>query len=300
MKNLFQSNKTDTNTIHTASSIQKGVITMTTTEKTGTHSFKTRIIAGALTLITAFSVGATALTSASAAETGKVESITYKSTPIYYSDDYFRHSSTEYDPHLATLSCIMTNFSVPLDNPKSVDDSSWYSKQPDRLHGFFDSIGFMDFDTNEDYVSRSGFDTIGVGCANRQVDDYTVIGVGIRSGGYFREWSNNVYLGDGSKSDYMHEGWYNAANKTINYINEYISANQITGKVQLWIAGFSRGGATASRTAQLSVMTIFSPTPLRLRRARTTTPKTLKSPAVSCITTSITSSTPTIRCQRLL
>lgn len=69
MKNLFQSNKTDTNTIHTASSIQKGVITMTTTEKTGTHSFKTRIIAGALTLITAFSVGATALTSASAAET---------------------------------------------------------------------------------------------------------------------------------------------------------------------------------------------------------------------------------------
>ena len=46
-------------------------------------------------------------------------------------------------------------------------------------------------------------------------DDYTVIGVGIRSGGYFREWSNNVYLGDGTKSDYMHEGWYNAANKTI-------------------------------------------------------------------------------------
>ena len=251
MKNLFKSNKTDTNTIHTASSIQKGVITMTTTEKTGTHSFKTRIIAGALTLITAFSVGATALTSASAAETGKVESITYKSTPIYYSDDYFRHSSTEYDPHLATLSCIMTNFSVPLDNPKSVDDSSWYSKQPDRLHGFFDSIGFMDFDTNEDYVSRSGFDTIGVGCANRQVDDYTVIGVGIRSGGYFREWSNNVYLGDGSKSDYMHEGWYNAANKTINYINEYISANQITGKVKLWIAGFSRGGATANLAAGL-------------------------------------------------
>ena len=236
MKNLFRSNKTDTNTIHTASSIQKGVITMTTTEKTGTHSFKTRIIAGALTLITAFSVGATALTSASAAETGKVESITYKSTPIYYSDDYFRHSSTEYDPHLATLSCIMTNFSVPLDNPKSVDDSSWYSKQPDRLHGFFDSIGFMDFDTNEDYVSRSGFDTIGVG---------------IRSGGYFREWSNNVYLGDGSKSDYMHEGWYNAANKTINYINEYISANQITGKVKLWIAGFSRGGATANLAAGL-------------------------------------------------
>ena len=251
MKKLFKSNKIDTNTIHTANSIQKGVITMTNTTKTGRHSYKTRIIAGALSLITAFSVSATALTSASAAETGTVESVTYNSTKIYYSDDYFRHSSTEYDSHLATLSCIMTNFSVPLKNPKSSNDVKWYSEQPDRLHGFFDSIGFMDFDTNKDYISRSNFDTIGVACANRQVDDYTVIGVGIRSGGYFREWSNNVYLGDGSKSDYMHEGWYNAANKAINYIDEYISNNHITGKVKLWIAGFSRGGATTNLAAGL-------------------------------------------------
>ena len=126
-----------------------------------------------------------------------------------------------------TLSCIMTNFSVPLKNPKSGNDIKWYSEQPDRIDGFFDSIGFTDFDTNKDYISRSNFDTIGVACANRQVDDYTVIGVGIRSGGYFREWSNNVYLGDGSKSDYMHEGWYNAANKAINYINDYISTNNM-------------------------------------------------------------------------
>ena len=174
----------------------------------------------------------------------------YNGNTIFYSDDYFRHSSTEYNPHLATLSCIMTNFSVPLDNPSSLD-SDWYLKQPKRLFGFFSSIGFKDFETNEDYVSRSRFDSIGVGCANRQVDDYTVIGVGIRSGGYFREWSNNVYLGDGTKSDYMHEGWYNAANKTIDFINEYISANRITGKIKVWIAGFSRGGATTNLVAGL-------------------------------------------------
>ena len=49
----------------------------------------------------------------------------------------------------------------------------------------------------------------------------------------------------------MHEGWYNAANKTIDYINEYISANRITGKIKVWIAGFSRGGATANLAAGL-------------------------------------------------
>ena len=224
--------------------------TMTNTKKTGKHNFKTRIIAGALSLITAFSVGATALTSASAAEISNVTSVNYNGNTIYYSDDYFRHSSTEYDPHLATLSCIMTNFSVPLENPSSLD-SDWYIKQPKRLYGFFGSIGFKDFETNDDYVSRSRFDSIGVACANKQVDDYTVIGVGIRSGGYFREWSNNVYLGDGTKSEYMHEGWYNAANKTIDFIDEYISANRITGKIKVWIAGFSRGGATANLAAGL-------------------------------------------------
>ena len=215
-----------------------------------TSIFK-KIIAGVLSAITVFSVGAIALTSASAAETGTVESVKYKGNTIYYSDDYFRHSSTEYDEHLATLSCIMTNFSVPLDNPDSLDDENWYFSQPERLYGFFGSIGFKDFETNDDYVSRSRFDSIGVGCANKQVDDYTVIGVGIRSGGYFREWSNNVYLGDGTKSDYMHEGWYNAANKTIDFIDEYISANRITGKIKVWIAGFSRGGATTNLAAGL-------------------------------------------------
>ncbi|MEE3468273.1 MAG: hypothetical protein VZQ83_07520 [Eubacterium sp.] len=223
---------------------------MKNTKKTGKHNFKTRIIAGALSLITAFSVGAVAVTSASAAEISSVTSVNYNGNTIYYSDDYFRHSSTEYDPHLATLSCIMTNFSVPLENPSSLD-SDWYIKQPKRLYDFFGSIGFKDFETNDDYVSRSRFDSIGVACANKQVDDYTVIGVGIRSGGYFREWSNNVYLGDGTKSDYMHEGWYNAANKTIDYIDEYISANRITGKIKVWIAGFSRGGATTNLAAGL-------------------------------------------------
>ena len=211
---------------------------------------KNGIIAGILSAATIFSAGAATVTSASAAEICSVTSVNYNGNTIFYSDDYFRHSSTEYNPHLATLSCIMTNFSVPLDNPSSLD-SDWYLKQPKRLFGFFSSIGFKDFETNEDYVSRSRFDSIGVGCANRQVDDYTVIGAGIRSGGYFREWSNNVYLGDGTKSDYMHEGWYNAANKTIDFINEYISANRITGKIKVWSAGFSRGGATTNLVAGL-------------------------------------------------
>ncbi len=245
MKKLLTNNTTKT--YNNNNNNEKGENTMKKTLK----NLKTKIIAGALSVVTALSAGTAAMTTASAAETSDVMTTTYKGNTIYYSDDYFRHSSTEYDSHLATLSCIMTNFSVPLDNPDSLDDQNWYLRQPERLYGFFGSIGFKEFENNDDYQSRSGFDTIGVAAASKKVDDYTVIGVGIRSGGYFREWGNNVYLGDGTKSDYMHEGWYNAANKTIDFIDDYVSSKNITGKVKIWIAGFSRGGATTNLAAGL-------------------------------------------------
>ena len=220
-------------------------------EKDMKKTIKTRIFTGFLCLVTIFTTSAATASSAFAAEQSEVSVSKYKEDTIYYSDEYFRHSSTQYDPHLATLSCIMTNYSIPLDNPSSTDDEHWYQSQPERLQGFFNNIGFEDFKCNKDYTSRSAFDTIGVAAACKKVDDCTVIGVGIRSGGYFREWANNVWLGDGTKSDYMHEGWYNAANKTIEFLKEYISSKEITGKIKVWIAGFSRGGATANLTAGL-------------------------------------------------
>ena len=178
------------------------------TNSKGVNKMKTtgifkRIIAGVLSAATIFTAGSAAAATTFADTANNVAVSSYKGNTLYYSDDYFAHSSTQFDPHLATLSCILTNFSVPLENPKSTEDTNWYQSQPERLHGFFDSIGFQEFMTNADYQSRSRFDSIGVGAACKKVGDYTVIGIGIRSGGYFREWANNVYLGDGTKSDFM-------------------------------------------------------------------------------------------------
>ena len=49
----------------------------------------------------------------------------------------------------------------------------------------------------------------------------------------------------------MHEGWYNAANKLIQFVTDFVINNNVTGKVKLWITGFSRGGATANLAAGL-------------------------------------------------
>ena len=175
-----------------------------------------------------------------------------KNDYIYYSDDYFRHESTRYNPHLATLSIYSAKYSMNPGGPDSPDDEHWYQHQSDRLANFWTKIGFNDADFNLDYYRRTSFDTIGIGCASRVVTEgsnkFTVIACTVRSGGYFLEWSNNVYLGDGSKSDMMHEGWYNAANKVIDFVGEYIRYLQNNSKLQttqikLWLSGFSRGGA---------------------------------------------------------
>ncbi len=175
----------------------------------------------------------------------------YECDDIYYSDGYFAHSASEYDSHLATLSILMAKYSMNPGGPDNINDTKWYNEQSNRVKKFFEIIGFDTFTPNEDYKSRTGFETIGVGCAKKQVGDYTLIGVTVRSGGYFLEWSNNVYLGDGKSSDYMHEGWYNAANKLISHLNSYIKENNITGKIKLWMAGFSRGAAVTNIAAGL-------------------------------------------------
>ena len=165
---------------------------------------------------------------------------------LFYSDYYFKHSSTIYDEHLATLSMMSAKYSMNVGGPDSVDSTQWYEDQPKRLESYLEAIEFEKFSANEDYHSRTGLWTIGVGVAQKVIEDFTVLSVTTRSGGYFNEWSNNVMLGKGDQSDYMHEGWHYCANKTIDYIATYIKEQKVSGKIKLWFSGFSRGGAVVN------------------------------------------------------
>ena len=174
---------------------------------------------------------------------------------LFYSDNYFRHRATSYNPHLATLSIHMAKYSMNTGGPDSIEDYKWYAEQPKRLTQFFGAIGFNNPQFNHDYYTRTGLNTIGIGAASKKIkegdNEFTVIACTVRSGGYFLEWENNVMLGDGTKSDYMHEGWYNAANRVIDFIGDYIRVVGIEGQIKLWLAGFSRGGAVMNITGGL-------------------------------------------------
>ena len=167
---------------------------------------------------------------------------------IYFSQSYFEHSSYEYDPHLATASIALAASSC---TDYGVKDEAWYVAQPKFIKNTLELIGFNSFFANEDYYKTARFDSIGLSAAKREFSGYTVIAVTPRSGGYYSEWANNMHLGDGSKSDYMHEGWYNAANKLIDFVISYAATHNVTGRVKLWMAGFSRGGATTNVAAGL-------------------------------------------------
>ena len=167
---------------------------------------------------------------------------------IYFSQSYFEHSAYEYDPHLATASLCLT---ISTYTDYSPFTEEWYLSQPKYIKEALETIGFNSFTTNDDFIQTARFDSIGLAAAKKEFSDYTVIVVAPRSGGYYSEWANNMHLGDGSQSDYMHEGWYNTAQKTINFISDYINDNQVTGHIKLWMTGFSRGGAVVNVAAGL-------------------------------------------------
>ena len=167
---------------------------------------------------------------------------------IYFSQAYFEHSPYEYDSHLATASLCLAISTYQEYGEKTEE---WYVNQPKFIQQTLETIGFNSFVTNDDYRQTARFDSIGLAAAKKEFSDYTVIAVTPRSGGYYSEWANNMHLGDGSLSDYMHEGWYNAANKMIDFINDYVASNRVTGHIKLWLTGFSRGGAVANIAAGL-------------------------------------------------
>ena len=167
---------------------------------------------------------------------------------IYFSQSYFEHSSYEYDPHLATASLCLT---ITTYTDYAPFDAKWYINQPKYIKEVLETIGFNSFTTNDDFVQTARYDSIGLAAAKKEFSDYTVVAIAPRSGGYYSEWANNMHLGDGSQSDYMHEGWYNAAQKLINFVSDYIKNNQVTGRIKLWMTGFSRGGAVVNVAAGL-------------------------------------------------
>lgn len=164
------------------------------------------------------------------------------SAVCYYSDDYFSASSYEYNPSLATMS---VSFAM---SAFASGDQNRYANKSINARNLLKSIGVAEsaIDTNTWFTVRPETDSIGVVSGNKPItvngENYTLIAVAMRGGGYGREWASNFTIGETGQ----HSGFDTAKNNVLDYLKTYIQEQKITGAVKFWLTGFSRAGGTAN------------------------------------------------------
>lgn len=160
-----------------------------------------------------------------------------------YRDDCFTRSSFLGCKHLESLSIQVAASSI-----------SFYSQEPDyyeiatdvnanNIIDFLTKMEFEDVETNTYYKTEKHENSAGVCVGHKNIiqsgDSYTLLAVVPRSAGYKQEWAGNFIIGDGD----IHEGFKAARDEILRFVKKYINENGISGKIKVWISGYSRGAA---------------------------------------------------------
>ncbi len=166
----------------------------------------------------------------------------------YYSlftDEAFLQPATQYNHQLATMSvCMATSANRPIPYDSNV------VVEPDQyLVRYLDDAGFENV-REDDYDKTPSLYTVATAMGSKIVYDedgepFTLLAVGVCGGNYKKEWMSNMTLGDGVR----HAGFDAAARMVTDRIFGYLGSNHITGRVKVWIAGFSRAAAVSNVTA---------------------------------------------------
>lgn len=158
------------------------------------------------------------------------------SIKYFYDDDYFRNSAYEYNASLSTMSLITSLAST------SVSYGDDYTNSYATIKQLMTDIGMENFTANEWYSRKPDTDSIAVACSSKKIDDFTLVAISVRGGGYGSEWASNFTMG----SNGNHEGFQKACDDVLSFTDAFLSDNKIEGNVKFWITGYSRAAATAN------------------------------------------------------
>lgn len=162
-----------------------------------------------------------------------------------YTDAPFRQPATTYNPILASMSITMATCAN-----RPIPYSSNISLVPDQfLVQYLQDSGFTDL-REDDYDKTPSIYTVATAMGRKTLLDengepFTLIAVGVCGGNYKKEWLSNVTLGTGIR----HQGFDSAARAVTDRIFGYLGTRHITGRVKIWICGFSRAAAVSNLTA---------------------------------------------------
>ena len=153
-------------------------------------------------------------------------------------DDSFENAA-RYDEDLALVSLVIAN----------------QTSTKKKIKELFSLLGFDNILCNKDYDSNSA-DSISYCIGHYKDGSYDLITVAVRGLNYGREWANNFKMG----TDGDHQGFTESASKVydalLSYINSKYKSSYDSGKVKLWLTGYSRGAAV---TNVLSYMVLADP-----------------------------------------
>jgi len=163
----------------------------------------------------------------------------------FFVDSLFDNDARIYDHDLAgTSMCMAVSAFRPY---KSESDT--VSSPDEKLLDFLESAGFSDF-VSDDYDKNPSLYTVATAIGRKAMTDqegnpYTLIAVGVCGGGYADEWLSNFTVGNGNR----HKGFDSAAHMVVNRIFGYIGTRNITGRIKVWISGYSRAAAVSNIAA---------------------------------------------------
>ena len=159
---------------------------------------------------------------------------------IYYTDDYFKPSADRSRPDVSLASASI-HLAVASFNAM---DSAEYTDKDRNVRNLLTMLGYSDYDCSESFHQKPSDDSIAIAAAAKKPAgaDYTLMAVAVRGGGYEAEWSGNFSLGKvGNHTDFQQ-----CADYCMTFLRQYVQDHHITGRVKLWLTGYSRGGAVGN------------------------------------------------------
>lgn len=162
-----------------------------------------------------------------------------------YRDAPFLEPATTFNFELAQMSITMAtcaNRPIPVDSAVTL-------KPDEHLVQYLADCGFTDI-RSDDYDKTPSVYTVATAMGSKVVKDengepFTLLAVGICGGNYKKEWLSNMTVGTGIR----HQGFASAANSVTDRIFGYLGTHHITGRVKIWLVGFSRAAAVCNLTA---------------------------------------------------
>ena len=211
---------------------------------------KKRIISLLLCLVLTVS-----LVPAAAADTGDARTVTVRyasghgvdthdyETDFTYSDDLFTKSGYTYRKDLALMSMGLAFAAYTSKDSEKTDN---YATGNRNFVSMAEQCGFENIQSNKWMFQPAEADSIGISCASKAIRDnggsYTLIAVGVRGNNYHAEWGGNARLDAAGE----HKGFALGRDQVLDYLRGYIADTGISGRVKIWIAGYSRGAAVSN------------------------------------------------------